>query len=300
MSPSAPSITSQATPSGHSHSVEESFEFCERLAKSHYENFPVASFFIPREKRRYVWSVYAFARVADDFADEGDTSPERRLEQLSRWSEYLDDCYESKACHPIFIALGETVRRFSIPKALLTNLLTAFRMDVTQERFGTYDDLLYYCRHSANPVGRLVLQIFENATERNVFLSDKICTALQLTNFWQDVGVDLQKGRLYIPLEDCSRFGYTEQDAEARVLNERFRELMAFEVDRTKRLFLEGKPLLAESARRLHLELNLTWHGGMRILEKIERLNYGVLHSRPALSLMDKLAILSISLLRSV
>jgi len=284
--------------SAHSHSLNESFEFCARLAKSHYENFPVASFFIPREKRPYVWSVYAFARVADDFADEGDTPAHRRLEQLDRWGEYLNECYESKASHPIFIALGETVRRFNIPKEPLANLLTAFRMDVTQNRFGSSSDLLYYCRHSANPVGQLVLHIFGNATDRTIALSDTICTALQLTNFWQDVAADWQKGRLYIPLEDCERFGYTEPDIESRVMDERFRKLMAFEVNRTRELFAAGKPLLREAPPALRFELNLTWRGGMKILEKIERLHYDVLHGRPVLSLMNKLSILGTSLLR--
>jgi hydroxysqualene synthase len=280
------------------HDVSKAFSFCEQLAKSHYENFPVASFFIPKEKRPYIWSVYAFARVADDFADEGDAAPQKRLEQLGRWGEYLDECYESKASHPIFIALGETIRRFNIPKEPLANLLIAFRMDVTQNRFGTFNDLLYYCRHSANPVGQLVLHIFENASERNVSLSDNICTALQLTNFWQDVAVDLRKGRLYIPLEDCERFGYTEQDIESRVVDDRFRKLMAFEVDRTRELFAAGKPLLKEATPALHFELNVTWQGGMKILEKIERLHYDVLHRRPVLSMWDKLSILSSSLLR--
>jgi squalene synthase HpnC len=297
MSSSPIGTTYQAASSGHSHSLEESFHFCEHLAKSHYENFPVASFFIPKEKRRYVWSVYAFARIADDFADEGDTSPQRRLEQLTRWGEYLNECYESKATHPVFIALAETVRRFDIPKEPLSNLLTAFRMDVTQKRFGTFNDLLYYCRHSANPVGRLVLHIFDNATDRTISLSDNICTALQLTNFWQDVAVDWQKGRLYIPLEDCERFGYTEDDIEHRVVDERFRSLIAFEVDRTRELFTAGKPLLKEATPSLHFELNLTWRGGMKILDKIEGLRYDVLHTRPVLSMWDKISILSTSLL---
>jgi hydroxysqualene synthase len=295
---SATGSTHQSASFGHPHSVDESFEFCERLARSHYENFPVASLFVPKEKRRYVWSIYAFARVADDLADEGDTPPQRRLEQLARWGEYLDECYESKPSHPIFIALGRTVQRFNIPKELLANLLTAFRMDVTQKRFGTFNDLLYYCSHSANPIGQLVLHIFGNATERNVALSDNICTALQLANFWQDVVVDLQKGRLYIPLEDCKRFGYTEHEVECRVVDDRFRKLMEFEVSRTRDLFVAGKPLLKEAVPALHRELSLTWHGGMRILEKIESLDYDVLHSRPALSFMDKLTILSTSLLR--
>ena len=279
-------------------SLEESFEFCERVAKTHYENFPVASFFIPGDKRRYVWSVYAFARVADDFADEGGSRPEKRLEQLDRWEEYLYECYEGRASHPIFIALTETVRRFGIPQAPLCDLLAAFRMDVTRTRFETFDDLLSYCQRSANPVGQLVLHIFGSATGRLIGLSDHICTALQLTNFWQDTVVDWLKGRLYIPLEDMTRFGYTEQDMESRLVDERFRKLMAFEVHRTRQLFEEGRPLLRETVSGLRFELELVWRGGMRILDKIEALNYDVLHTRPTVSLWDKVSLLGTSLLR--
>jgi len=280
----------------HVHSLRESYTFCERLARSHYENFPVASLFLPRDKRRYVWSVYAFARVADDFADEGDAPPERRLEQLGTWEKYLDECYAGRASHPIFIALAETVQRFDIPRGLLADLLTAFRMDVSTKRFGCFDDLLSYCRCSANPVGRLVLLIFGGADSRTFGLSDHICTALQLTNFWQDVAVDWRKGRLYIPLEDMTRFGYTEQDLENRLVDGRFRKLMAFEVERTRRLFAEGQPLLREAGSSLRFELKLTWHGGMRILDRIAALDYDVLHTRPALSPGDKLSLLVTSL----
>ncbi len=218
------------------------FAFCEQLAKSHYENFPVASFLIPREKRPYIWTLYAFARIADDFADEGESTAERRLEMLDDWGEHLNECFKGNATHPVFIALTETVRKFSIPKEPLADLLAAFRMDVTTKRFPAFKDLLYYCKHSANPVGRLVLHVFENAAERTAALSDNVCTALQLANFWQDVSVDWRKGRLYIPLEDLDRFGYTEKDLDNKVVDERFGKLMAFEVERTRDLFGKGKP----------------------------------------------------------
>ena len=200
--------------------------------------------------------------------------------------------------HPIFIVLAETVQTYNIPKHLFADLLSAFRMDVTKKRFDTFTDLLYYCKHSANPVGHLVLYIFRNATERTMALSDNICTALQLANFWQDVSLDWEKERIYIPLEDVERFGYTERDLKARITDERFRKLMKFEVDRTKELFAAGKPLLVEAAGELHIELSLTWRGGMKILEKIERLQFDVLHTRPTLSSWDKLSILGTSFLR--
>lgn len=279
-------------------SVKEAFLFCERLARAHYENFPVASFFIPRDRRPYMWSIYAFARTADDIADEGDATSEQRLALLDRLEEDLDECYHGRATRPIFIALAETIQACRIPRQPLVDLLTAFRMDVTQKRFRAFSDLLNYCKHSANPIGQLVLHVFENANDRTVALSDNVCTALQLANFWQDISIDWQNGRLYIPLEDGKRFGYTEHDIDRHVVDERFRTLMAFEVDRTRQLFEAGKPLLHEVTPELRLELNLTWRGGIKILDKIERLEYDVLRQRPVVSTWDKISILSTSLLR--
>jgi hydroxysqualene synthase len=250
------------------------------------------------DKRPFVWSIYAFARIADDYADEGVSPAKVRLEKLEEWERQLHGCYEGEANHPVFVALAETVRRCHIPQQLLVDLLTAFKMDVVQNRFGTFHDLLHYCRHSANPIGRLVLHIFDNATQRMTGLSDDICTALQLANFWQDVALDWQKGRLYLPLEDIDRFGYTERDLEYRIVDDRFRKLMVFEVGRTRKLFEKGRPLLVEASRELRTELNLTWRGGMRILKKIERLEFDVLHRRPTLSAWDKAAILGASILR--
>lgn len=289
-----PAVSEQVVPT-----IKESFDFCECLARSHYENFPVGSLLIPRAKRPYIWSIYAFARIADDIADEGTLPPEARLQELDKWKQHLNACYSGNPRHPVFVALAETARVCAIPHQLFADLLTAFRMDVLQTRYATFDDLLFYCRHSANPVGRLVLQVFGAATERAVLLSDLICTALQLTNFWQDLAVDWKKGRLYLPLEDIHRFGYTEEDLQASIIDDRFRGLMAFEVDRTRRMFHDGRPLLEEVGGRLGFELHLTWHGGMKILEKIEQREYDVLHGRPAISTRDKISILGASLVRS-
>ena len=247
---------------------------------------------MPKEKRPLIASIYAFARTADDIADEGDNSPTTRLQMLDEWERKLDLCYEGVANDPVFVALGETVARCGIPRQLLKDLLTAFRMDVTLQRFPTFSDLLFYCKHSANPVGRLVLYIFNDTEERHLTLSDKICTALQLVNFWQDLSVDWPKGRLYLPLEDLERFGYTEADLRAGRTNKPFFDVLACELERTKTLFTAGKPLLSVAAPDLRFELRLTWLGGMSILKKVERLGGQILHRRPVLSRGEALGIL--------
>ncbi len=230
---------------------EEGFQYCEQIARSHYENFPVASRFVPKEIRKYVWAVYAFARTADDFADEPGYTIAERMDNLFQWEQYLDECYNGNPTHRVFAALAETVERFQIPIELFQKLLRAFRSDVTVKRYGTFDELLEYCSCSANPIGRLVLLLFNYRSEAMMELSDSICTALQLTNFWQDVSVDLKKDRIYIPLEDLQEFAYSEQDLLERKFDDRFRELMAFEVQRTAQLFVEGKPLISQVGKDL-------------------------------------------------
>jgi squalene synthase HpnC len=279
-------------------STREAFALCERLARSHHENFPVASLFIPRSLREHVAAIYAFARIADDFADEESLRPEQRLQKLDEWEEKLDACYAGRADHPVFVALRETVAHYQIPQALLADLLKAFRMDVTITRHATFADLRYYCRHSANPVGRLVLHLFGAASVKAGEYSDKICTALQLANFWQDLSLDWQKGRLYIPLEDLDRFGYSEEDLARKHLNDRFRALMHHQVDRTREMFGEGVPLIALVPRELKTELRLTWLGGQRILQKIEEAGYDVLTRRPTISAADKIQLVATALLR--
>jgi squalene synthase HpnC len=272
-------------------SLQQAFDTCIQIARAHYENFPVASLFLPANLRPYVAAVYAFARTADDFADEGELTDAERLHALDDWQKKLDACYEGRADHPIFIALQEVIHQKKIPKQLLSDLLTAFIMDVTVHRYRTFEDLLEYCRHSANPVGRLVLYLFDDASERTFELSDNICTALQLANFWQDVGLDVGKGRIYIPLEDMERFGYTESGLDQRVASAEFKALMKYEVERTKELFEKGRPLLALARRELRFELTLTWNGGMTILRKIENAAYDVFARRPRLNLLDKLSL---------
>jgi squalene synthase HpnC len=276
-----------------SESVAQAYRHCEQLARSHYENFPVASLFLPKDKRPFLWSIYAFARTADDFADEGTLPAEERLRLLDDWQTRLDRCTSGSPEGPVFIALADTLERTGAPSALLGDLLTAFRMDVAVRRYERFSDLLGYCRCSANPVGRLVLHVFGNATQRTTALSDQICTALQLANFWQDVRVDWEKGRVYIPLEDCVRFGYNASDIGRGRANDAFRLLLQFQVDRTRAMFSAGRPLLDEAIRPLRFELALTWHGGITILNMIRNRDYDVLSRRPSLGITEKLTVVT-------
>jgi phytoene synthase len=273
-------------------SAQEAFRHCERITSSHYENFPVASLFLPRDKRKYVCAIYAFARTADDFADESGLTPAERIESLNTWEEMLLECAEGTAHDPVFVALAETMDRFQIPVDLFRRLLQAFRQDVTVHRYETFEDLLRYCENSANPVGRLILLLFNYRSEQMAQLSDHICTALQLTNFWQDVRVDLDKDRIYIPLKDMRDFGYSEPDLLRRRFTDEFRRLLAFEIHRTRALYLKGRPLLSSVGKDLAFELRMTWSGGTRILEKLEGLNYDVFRHRPTLKLSDKINVL--------
>jgi len=273
-------------------SSEDGFRYCEQIARSHYENFPVASWFVPKEIRKYIWAIYAFARIADDYADEPGYTLAERMDNLFQWEQYLDECYNGNPTHRVFAALADTVERFQIPVELFQNLLTAFRSDVTVKRYATYEEVLEYCCNSANPIGRLVLILFNYRSETMMELSDHICTALQLTNFWQDISVDLQKDRIYLPLEDLEEFAYSEQDLLERKFDNRFRKLMVFQVQRTAEFFVEGKPLLSRIGKDLSRELRLTWNGGTRILQKIHKQDYNVLIQRPALSTLDKLGLL--------
>ena len=273
--------------------LDGAFDYCAEVTKSHYENFPVASLFLPEEKRPYIQAVYAFSRIADDYADENGLNKEDRLAKLNDWEEKLKQCYDSHPEHPVFVALQETVKRLEIPIDPLRDLLIAFRRDVTQNRYETFDDLLGYCRCSANPVGKLVLMIFGYRDEKLFELSDKICTALQLANFWQDVSVDKNKDRLYIPLEDLEHYEYSLDDWNDGKMNENFAILMKYEVERSKELFYSGAELPSLVTKDLQLELKLIWFGGMAILGKIGMNRYDVIRRRPRLTMLDKTLILS-------
>ncbi|HEV7501987.1 MAG TPA: squalene synthase HpnC, partial [Vicinamibacteria bacterium] len=221
--------------------VAEAFAFCEARVRAHYENFPVG-LFVPREKRPYVHALYAYARAADDFADEP-MYEGMRAEKLDQWEARLHAAYEGRAEDPIFIALAETVRRLAIPKPLLLDLLSAFRQDTVKTRYETWDELLDYCRRSANPVGRLVLLVFGETDAALPPLSDAICTALQLANHWQDLALDLRRGRIYVPRDVMDRFGVKEWDLNAGRITPEFQALMGELVARARTLFAQGKPL---------------------------------------------------------
>ncbi len=273
--------------------ASESFDFCSKIALEHYENFPVGSWLIPREKRKYLHAIYAFARTADDFADEGIYNEEERTRLLADWEKRLDECLTGNPHHPVFISLREAIEKFHIPSGLLRDLITAFKMDTVNKRYMAMSDVLNYCRYSANPVGRIVLFLFEHREPELHRLSDFICTALQLTNFWQDIAIDLEKDRIYIPQEDMERFGYTVSDLKSHTLNDSFRSLLSNEIEYTRDLFNNGRHLNTIVRKGLAIELRVIWSGGMKILEKIERNGYDIFNKRPVITTVDKIKILS-------
>jgi squalene synthase HpnC len=275
-------------------SLAEAYAYCQRLATSHYENFTVASWLLPRALRPHVYAVYTYCRGVDDLGDEAEGD---RLALLDAWEAELRRCYVGAANQPAFVALQETVRRFDIPPEPFLRLVEANRADQRVDRYRTFTDLLAYCEKSANPVGRLVLYLFGYRDEARQRLADATCTALQLTNFWQDVQRDLEKGRVYIPLEEMERFGYRETDLLERRFDGRFRELMAFQVERTRELFHRGLALIPTVRGRLKYDLRLFSLGGLAVLDAIERIGYDVLHRRPKLSRARKASLVLRALL---
>lgn len=261
------------------------------LATSHYENFHVASFLLPRRLHQDFYNVYAWCRWADDLGDEmGDAAESLRL--LGWWRGELDAMYAGEARHPVLVALRGTVRRHGIPPRPFHDLVSAFVQDQSVTRYPTRADLLAYCRCSANPVGRLVLYLCGHSDAARQALSDATCTALQLANFWQDVAVDLEKGRVYIPLEDMARRGCAVDDILARRATPAFREVMRDVVAWTRQLFAEGLPLAGMLHGRLAVDIDLFSRGGMRVLDKIEAQNFDVLSRRPAISKTERAGLL--------
>jgi squalene synthase HpnC len=285
-------------------SLEEAQAYCERLAKTHYENFSVATWFLPKRLRQHFYNVYAYCRISDDLGDEVGNA-QQSLELLDQWEAELNACYEGlhpsprktgadlgtppSPRHPVFVALRETVRQCGIPKHEFSDLLIAFRQDQTVTRFETFTDVLGYCRFSANPVGHLVLYLCGYGDRERQQLSDYTCTALQLANFWQDVKVDLKKGRVYIPQEDMRRFGVSLENLSMHRANPEFINLMKFEVERAREWFAKGLPLKKMVSRELAIDIELFSRGGQEILNAIERQGFDVLNRRPAISKSRKL-----------
>ncbi len=272
--------------------LAEAREYCARLARTHYENFSVASWFLPSRLRQHFFNVYAYCRISDDLGDEvGDTTAS--LELLDQWQLELDACYNGIPKHPVFVALAETVRQFDIPKHEFSDLLIAFRQDQTITRFETFNDVLAYCKYSANPVGHLVLYLCGYRDPERQQLSDFTCTALQLANFWQDVTTDYAKGRIYLPLEDLRRFNVTEDDIARAQNTPDFSSMMKFEVERARDWFHQGLPLISKVDRELAIDLDLFSRGGQEILNAIEKQHFAVLGNRPAISKPRKLALVA-------
>jgi phytoene synthase len=262
--------------------------------RTHYENFPVASLLLPKALREPVAAIYAFARSADDFADEGDLPADRRLELLAGYRNELDAIERNDTTtHPVFQRLRPAISAHGLPMQLFRDLLDAFEQDVAKTRYASFDELTGYCQRSANPVGRLLLRLFRADTPENLKRSDAVCSALQLINHWQDVGIDIAKPvpRLYLPKEDLERFHVTEDDIGRRAATADFRGLMRFEVDRTRALMLEGAPLGRALPGRIGLEIRAIVAGGLRVLEKIEAVDYDVFTRRPVLAGSDWLRV---------
>ena len=284
--------------------IAGAYAACTKMAREHYENFPVGRL-VPKKMRPHVHAVYAFARYADDLADEGYAgteakaqggqdvmTPEERLARLDDWERQLVSPPGTPGLHFIFIALHETIRELDLPISLFTDLLSAFKQDVVKRRYANFAEVLDYCRRSANPVGRLVLLLHGIRDEALHVLSDRICTGLQLANFWQDVGVDLDKDRIYLPQDERDKFGVTENALFARQASIDYRKLLKFQVGRAQRIFDEGRPLSRKLHGLLRLEIRLTWLGGTTILRKIEALDYDTLNHRPTVGKADMLLLL--------
>src|SRR5438128_2801730 len=271
-------------------SLVEAQEYCRRLARSHYENFSVATWFLPRSLRQDFFNIYAYCRISDDLGDEtGD--PQASLRLLDEWEAELNACYAGQPRHAVFVALAETVRTLDIPMQPFADLLKAFRQDQTITRYPTFNDLLGYCRYSANPVGHLVLYLCGYRDAERQALSDFTCTALQLANFWQDVSVDYAKGRIYLPLEDMQHYKVSERDIAATQNTASFCEMMRFEVERAREWFRRGLPLVKKVDRELAIDIELFSRGGQEILNAIERQGFAVLGRRPSISKARKLAL---------
>lgn len=281
-------------------SLQEAEAYCCRLTRTHYENFSVSHFLLPRELRQHFCNLYAYCRWADDLADEI-AEDEEALKLLGWWERQVDELFAvapslalrvREPAHPVFIALAQTAEQFSLPRQPLVDLLSAFRQDRVQHCYATIAELLDYCRRSANPVGRLVLHLGRCQNEETARLSDSICTGLQLANFWQDVRRDFEMGRIYLPREDLVRFGIDERELPSSPMKTQFRDLLKFEVDRAEEYLLAGEPLIKLVSPQLRVSVRLFMDGGLAILAAIRKQGYDVWSRRPVVSKWTKLRLL--------
>ncbi|MEG3638785.1 squalene synthase HpnC [Magnetococcus sp. PR-3] len=269
------------------------FAYCQRVVRANSENFPVGSLLAPARLRPHIHAVYAYARLADDFADSSEGSSEEKLQKLDDWQRRLEAAEQGQADHPIFRALAYTLSTMQLPIDPLRDLLMAFRMDITCKHYDTTDELLEYCRYSANPVGRIVLLLAGYRDPQFMRYSDAICTALQLTNHWQDLGEDPWNGRpLYLPRQEMARFGVRESDIRQRRFSAAAADLMMHMISLTRDLYLKGEPLLTQVSWPLNLELGATWAGGMAVLERVEQMGGNTLRERPSLDKREKMGCL--------
>jgi len=262
--------------------------YCRDLARSHYENFPVVTWFLPRHLHQHFYNVYAYCRWADDLSDETG-NPEQSLRLLKWWEQELDRCYAGVADHPVFVALLPTIRQFSIPREPFSDLISAFVQDQSVRHYESLPQLLDYCRRSANPVGRIVLHLCECFSPENADDSDSICTGLQLANFWQDVSRDLNIGRIYLPREIREEYGYSDEDLQARRTTDPFLRMMQFLVTDARQRLLAGQPLISRMPGRLKLDIDLFLRGGLLILNGIERIQFRIWDQRPTIGKLDLL-----------
>jgi len=278
-------------------SLRQAQAACADLAHAHYENFTVLSWLTPRPLRPHRAAIYAFCRTVDDLGDEAAGNPLDRLDALDRFEVELDRAFEGLGRGALFVALQETIRRFDLPREPFARLIEANRIDQRQDRYPTFENLLHYCEHSANPVGRLVLRLHGYRDEDRFVLSDATCTALQLANFWQDVARDRAAGRIYLPQDEMAEYGVAEAALDASEASEALRSLLRFQVERTREGFARGLPLVERVRGRLRVELALFSRGGLAVLEAIEAQGYDTLVRRPTVSDRAKRRLIAMTLL---
>lgn len=267
--------------------IESAFAYCEEIARGHQENFPVASRFLPTNLRRHIWAIYAFARSADDFADEAKWEGQRK-EALDYWESQLEQACFGTASHPVFVALQQTIDEYELPMPVLADLLTAFRMDLNVKRYATFAQLENYLRHSSHPVGRLMMAVFGYKQPQLHGYSDALCSALALSNFLQDVGTDIAEGRVYLPQEDLRHFGVDEEMLKLPRATLEVRQLLRFQVSRTRSLLERARPIIDRVGPEVGFEISLLWHTAAAVLDRIEAADFDVLARRPNLTSADK------------